>query len=149
MTDPLEDFYELIRTEMTVTLATAADGRVTMRLVSPVYYQDSILIFTAGDSTKYQQLKSNPLCCIAAGSVFAEAAAEFCGPTTLPDNARLRDAYSAKFPDAFTEDVRFGGRNAEFIRLHPIRITGWTFENDVPAEDGIPTIPFEVVLPKP
>lgn len=147
MTDILAHFYELIRTEMTIPLATAADGRVTMRLVSPVSYQNAILIFTAGDSTKYQQLKANPRCCIAVGSLFAEAAAEFCGPTSLSGNAPLRDAYSAKFPDAFAEDVLFGGRDAEFILLHPTRITGWTFENGALTGDGIPTIPVEIFPP--
>lgn len=138
----IEQFFEEIKKDMTVILATATNERVTMRVVSPVYFQDSVLIFTAKDSNKYSQLKENPRCCIAAGAFFAEATAKFCGDTMLADNKNLRDAYCEKFPDAFTEGAEFGGRHAEFILLNPTRLTGWMFQNDIPTEDGIPTIPF-------
>ena len=105
-----------------------------------------ILIFTARDSKKYQQLLANPTCCLATGFFFAEATAEFCGATMLPKNQKLRDAYTAKYPGAFDENVEFGGRDAEFLLLTPVRLTGWAFENDRPTETGIPTIPFEISL---
>lgn len=140
----LEQFYDLIRTEMGVILATGTMDSITMRLVSPVCYQGSILIFTDADSKKYQQLRSNPNCCISAGAFFAEAKAEFLGPAMTEKNKNLRDAYSEKFPDAFLEGVSFGGRNAEFLLLTPTKLSGWAFENDVPTEDGVPTIPFEI-----
>lgn len=143
----LEQFYEIIRNEMAIPLATSAGGRVTMRVVSPVLWEDSILIFTSADSKKYRQLQENPHCCVAAGPFFAEAAVEFCGATMLPENEKLRDAYCQKFPHAFDEGVEFGGRNAEFLRLRLLRLSGWAFENDVPTENGIPSIPFEIVIP--
>ncbi|MEA4964709.1 MAG: pyridoxamine 5'-phosphate oxidase family protein [Oscillospiraceae bacterium] len=142
----LELFFDAIKKEMAVTLATAAEGHVTMRLVSPVYDDGAILIFTAAETRKYQQLRLNPHCCIAVGNTFMEAAAEFCGACMLPENKGLRDAYCGKFPKAFDEGIRFGGRNAEFILLHPTRLTGWAFENDIPTENGVPTIPFEMLL---
>ena len=140
--DKREQFFETIKRDMTIVLATAAGESVTMRTVSPVYFEDAILIFTAIDSNKYQQLKKNPHCCIAAGAFFAEATAEFCGATMLAENQHLRDVYSEKFSGAFQEGVEFGGRNAEFILLKPQRLTGWMFENDTPVENGIPTVPF-------
>lgn len=140
----LEQFYDLIKTEMGVILATGTENSITMRLVSPVYYNGDILIFTAASSKKYQQLCENPNCCIAVGTFYAEAMVKFLGSTMEEKNKELRDAYSAKFPGAFDEDVMLGGRNAEFLLLTPTKLTGWSFEDDIPTADGIPTIPFEI-----
>ena len=144
--DKIEQFYDVIRKEMAVTLATSAEGFVTMRLVSPVLHQGGILIFTSPNSKKYRQLQANPRCGIAAGPFFAEAFAKFCGAAMLSGNAELRDAYCQKFPHAFEEGVEFGGRNADFLLLSPTRISGWAYENDIPTENGIPTIPFDIEL---
>lgn len=144
--DRVSRFYEEIKKEMGVTLATAAQERVTMRTVSPVYYKGDILIFTAPDSLKYRQLKENPNCCIAAGNFFAEARAEFLGATMAEANEERRNAYCEKFPGAFDEGVAMGGRDAEFIQFRLKKLTGWAYENDVPGEDGIPTIPFEIEM---
>ena len=122
-----------------------------MRTVSPTLYGEAILIFTHADSIKYRQLRVNRRCCISVESFFAEAEAEFRGSTLLSENKTLRDAYSVKFPDAFDENVAFGGRDAEFILLTPTRISGWMFENDALSTNGIPpipTVPFDVILPK-
>lgn len=145
--DKFEQFWAAIGREMAVTLATSAQGRVTMRVISPVAYEGKLLLFTAADSTKYQQLRENPCCCIATGLFFAEAHAEFCGATMLPEHEKLRAAYSEKFPGAFDEGLEFGGRHAEFLLLTPTRLTGWAFENDTPTPDGVPTIPFTLDFP--
>lgn len=121
-------FNEAVKTEMTATLATSAGGSVTMRLVSPVYYNGSILIFTAADSVKYKQLRKNPRCCPSVGGFFAEATAEFFGSTLLDGNQAMREAYAGKFPGAFDSGVEFGGRAAEFILLRPTRLSGGTYE---------------------
>lgn len=144
--DQIARFYEGIKTEMAVTLATASDGSVTMRLVSPVYEPDGILMFTAADSLKYRQLRANPNCCIAVAGMFAEATAEFLGATMLDANQARREAYCRKFPGAFDEGIPLGGRAAEFILLKPVRLKGWAFENDVPTADGVPTLPFEIEM---
>lgn len=141
-----EQFYNTIKAETGIILATGAKNSVTMRLVSPVFYNNAILIFTDASSRKYQQLSLNPNCCISAGIFYAEATAEFLGSTMSEKNKELRDAYCAEFPDAFTEGVEFGGRNAEFILLTPTKLTGWGFENDAPAADEVPSIPFEIML---
>lgn len=135
--EQLDNLWERVKKEEAALLATAAGGKVTMRTISPVYYKDSILIFTSRDSLKYQQLKDNPNCCVAVGGCFLEAKAEFLGHTMLDKNASYRDVYSAKFSDAFVENVAFGGRDAEFVLLKPTRVKGWEFEN------GVPTGPFE------
>jgi len=146
MMQKISRFYEAVKNSACATLATASKDHVTMRTVSPVSQDGGILIFTDPHSNKYRQLKANPRCCIAVGEYFAEATAEFCGETMLEANEKLREAYCAKFPDAFEEGVAGGGRDAEFILLTPTRLKGWAFENDVPTADGIPTVPFEIDL---
>lgn len=130
---------------MAVTLATASEGRVTMRVVSPVRWEKDVLIFTHGDSLKYRQLKANPRCCLAAGGFFAEAEAQFLGATMLDENQPYRERYTEKFPGAFDEGVAFGGRDTEFILLKPSKLSGWTVEKGAPAE-GVPTVSFELEL---
>ena len=141
-----ETFYAAIRNEMSIILATSANNSVTMRYVSPVYYHGNILIFTDASSKKYMQMKENPNCCLFAGGFFATATAEFFGSTMLDANEAMRAAYTAKFPGAFDEGVALGGRNAEFILLRPVKLSGWTFENDIPTADGSPNLPFEIEL---
>ncbi len=131
---------------MVMTLSTAANDSVTMRPVSPVLYENKILFFTAAESKKYQQMKANPHCCVSIGAFFAEAKVTFCGSTMLPENEELRSAYDAKFPGAFDEGMKFGGRDAEFILLIPEKLTGWTFEDGSLTGEGIPTVPFEIVM---
>ena len=144
--DKLEKFYNIIKKEETVTLATASGSEVTMRIVSPVYYEKDILIFTNSNSKKFQQLIENPNCCISAGEFFVQATAKFCGATMLPENENLRNAYCEKFPGAFDEGMEFGGRNDDFVLFTPTRLTGWAFKDDIPDESGIPTIPFAIDL---
>lgn len=144
--DQVSKFYGVIKKEMAVALATASGQRVTMRSVSPVYYEGGILIFTAPNSLKYRQLRDNPYCCVGAGGFFAEAKAVFLGATMLEANEGLRAAYCEKFPGAFDEGVALGGRAAEFLLLKPTKLTGWAFENNVPNAEGIPTVPFEIIM---
>ena len=146
MADWRAQFDAAIQTEMTMLLATAGAGGVSMRPVSPAPYGDAVLLFTHADSNKYRQLTENPRCCMAVGGMFAEAAATFCGPTMARENAALREAYAAKFPGAFDEGVAFGGRDAEFLLLHPKRLSGWAFENGALTGAGIPTTPFSQML---
>lgn len=138
--DNLQKIWESAKTEEGCILATSAGDRVTMRTVSPVYHQDAILIFTAPQSLKYQQLKENPNCCLALGGGYIEARAEFLGPTMDDKNGELREVYAAKFQGAFDEGIEFGGRASEFILLKPTLVKGWGFEN------GMPTGPFEYKL---
>jgi len=134
----VEKLWEVIKKEQEILLSTSANDRVTMRTVSPVYYQDAILIFTSPESLKYQQLKANPNCCIAVNSYIIEAKAAFLGHTMLEENTSLRNVYSQKYNDAFDEGIEFGGRAAEFILLKPINVKGWNFENNIPIS------PFEI-----
>lgn len=134
----VEKFWDSIKNDEMVVLATADGESVTMRVVSPVPYKDSILIFTDADSTKYRQLQQNPNCSMAVGSCFLEAKAEFFGPTMNDENAAMREAYSVKFNDAFVEGVPFGGRESEFVLFHPVRLSGWVMD-----EGGETGSPFE------
>lgn len=132
-----ERFWENVKQEERGLLATSAGGHVTMRTISPVYYDNAVLMFIGPGSTTLRQLRENPNCCLAAGGCFLEAKAEFLGAAMLEENAPLREAYVKKFPDAFDENAVFGGRSAEFVLLRPVLLKGWNFEN------GIPTGPFQ------
>lgn len=142
----VEKFYELIKKEIGVNLATSVNGNVSMRVISPVYFKGDILIFTAPTSRKYAQMKENPYCCIAAGGFFAEASVKFMGPTMLDENEELRAVYCEKMPGAFDVGTFQGGRESEFILIHPTKLSGWAFASEQPAENEIPSIPFEIAL---
>lgn len=137
MQNQLEKFWAAVKADEEMQLATALDGQVTMRTVSPVYHQDAILIFTGSQSLKYQQLQGNPRCCFTVGGFFVEAKAELLGPTMQPKNEALRQVYAAKFSGAFDEGIAYGGRDSDFVLFRPVRIKGWIMEN------GMPQGPFE------
>jgi hypothetical protein len=126
----LEKFYESVKTEEELLLATSAGGIVTMRTVSPVLYNDAILIFTSPTSRKYTQLKQNPNCALKVGIFFVEAEAEFLGATMLESNAALREVYTLKFKGAFDETLENNGVNAEFLLLKPKHIRGWLMDDN-------------------
>ena len=142
----LDQLWEKVNKEQAALLATSGNGNVTMRVVSPVYCNDAVLIFTDASSQKYCQLKENPYCCLAVGNVFVEAKAEFLGATMTQGNKELRKVYDEKFPGAFEEGMEHGGRNAEFILFHPVKIKGWAYENGSLEGHGIPVMPFEITL---
>lgn len=152
MEKEIESFLDSIKKGATITLATASEGHVTMRIISPVLYHQDVLFFTHCSTLKYKQLKTNPHCCIGSGMSFAEAKAEFLGDTLADQNKNLRTAYCEKFPDAFDEGAEFGGRDSEFILLRLTKLRGWAFaprDNSTPTEagpDAIPTHPFEINL---
>lgn len=141
-----ESFINYVKSEMAMTLATSDGSSVTMRLVSPVYYNGGILFFTSSGSEKYRQLLNNRNCCVSLGGFFAQATAELYGSTMLPENKEMRDAYSAKFPGAFDEGIKFGGRDSDFILLIPTRLSGWAFPDGSMSGDGVPTVPFDMEL---
>ncbi len=144
--DTITEFKQLVEKEMTIMLATCANNEVTMRVVSPVEYDGGILIFTSSHSKKYLQLKQNTNCCLACKTFFAQAKAEFLGPTMLDKNIAYRQAYEEKFPGAFSENVDFGGRDCDFIIFHLTKLSGWHYDNDHHSPDDVPTIPFEEII---
>ena len=142
----IDEFYEVIKKETEIILATSADNRVTMRVVSPVMCDEGILFFTWSDSRKFAQLRNNPKCCIAAGGFYAECEASFRGATMLDENSGLRAAYCVKFANAFDENVQYGGVGADFIVLKPTRLSGWAFKDGIPTEDGVPNETFDIEI---
>ncbi len=144
--DKIQEFFDDISKEMTMILATTNNDTVTMRLVSPVYYENKILIFTSPNSNKYKDMKLNPNCCVSLSDTFMQATAMFMGATMDDKNKELREAYSNKFKGAFDENIDFGGHNAEFILFEPKRLTGWTYSSSSITKDSIPDIPFEIDL---
>ncbi len=129
----MSDFFEYIKGEETAILATASDGIVTMRTVSPVCTGDAVLIFTSPQSCKYRQLKENPNCCLSVCGYYLQARAEFAGPAMQEENASLREIYDAKFPGAFDEGMEFGGRDSDFILFRPVSLSGWNPESGEPV----------------
>lgn len=121
----IEELYEIIKSSETAILATCSDNKVTMRTISPVFYENKILFFTNPKSNKYNQLKNNPNCCISIGNYFVEAISTLCGSTLLDSNSKLKEAYVDKFKDAFDEEADFGGNDSDFILLEPKKVTGW------------------------
>lgn len=133
----LEELYDLIKKSETAILATGTSNSVTMRTISPVYYENKILFFTNKNSLKYSQLQENPNCCISIGNYFVEAKANFLGSTMLDENKTLREVYDEKFPGAFSEDIDFGGRDSDFVMFDLIKVSGW-----IQNENGL--MPFSI-----
>lgn len=137
--EKIEEFYEKIKKEEEAVLATGTSNSVTMRTISPVYYDKKILFFTDKNSKKYNQLKENPNCCLYIDNFFVEAKAEFYGSTMNPENQKLKETYIEKFSDAFDENAEYGGITSDFIILTPTKIYGWD-----KTETGL--IPFNITL---
>lgn len=137
--DKLNELYELIKRDETVVLATGTSDSVTMRTISPVFYENKILFFTNKNSLKFSQLQTNPNCCILIGNFFVEAKATFYGSTMLDENEKLRKVYDEKFPGAFDENVDLGGRDSDFVIFDLIKASGWE-QN----ENGL--LPFSIEI---
>ena len=77
ITSQTAQFFQMHNDAQTMMLATASDASVTMRVISPVLYQNKILVFTFHKSVKFQQLETNPHCAIGVGTSFAETSAGY------------------------------------------------------------------------
>lgn len=125
----LTELCEAAKQSQTMILATTANDSVTMRTVSPVLYQEKILIFTSPKSRKYQQLQANPHCAFMINDIFVEATTQFLGATLAKENQAYQKAYLQKFNDAFDEKAAFNGCQAEFVLFTPQKITSWSFND--------------------
>lgn len=95
----------------TIALATCQDGKVTCRPISPMAYEGELLIRTDEDSRKAVQMKANPNVAASLGNDFyLTGTARFIGLCTdeaNPEVQKMKAAYAARWPGAFTDADEF------------------------------------------
>lgn len=96
-----EDIIRALEKEETLTLATCAGNRVTIRPMSHICQGLSVFFQTGGDSLKVRQIRENPNVALCVGTYELEGTAAFSGHPLDAENTFFAQRYKEKFPEAF------------------------------------------------
>ena len=95
---PCEDILAALASEKSIVLATAADGRVTTRIMSHVHDGMALYFQTGKDSLKAQQMRSNPHVAIHVAEYDMEGEATLLGHPLSEENSLFSALYREKHP---------------------------------------------------
>lgn len=116
-----------------LALATSLEDEVTVRPVGALAYGGELLIRTDEDSEKALQMKGNPRVAVSLGLEFyLRGQARFigkCSDTQSPEVLRAREAYTARWPDAFGEGDSFLSGKEVFIAIRPTHLSQWVYDD--------------------
>ena len=96
-----EEIIRALETEETLTLATCAGNRVTIRPMSHICQGLAVYFQTDRNSLKMQQIKENPNVALCVGTYELEGTAAFAGKPLDAENTFFAQLYKIKFPHAY------------------------------------------------
>ena len=107
-----EEVTHALETEKTLTLATCAGDRVTIRPMSHI--NEGLIVFfqTGKDSLKMRQIRENPNVALCIGTYEVEGTAIETGHPLSKENAFFARAYQAKHPGSYE---RYSGLEDEVV----------------------------------
>ena len=132
----IEQFHEVVQKEEMLYLATSANDKVTMRIVSPLLVDDKIIFYTGSHSNKYKQMEVNSNVAGQIGNYQFEGVVTFLGYFDLPENERIKNLYKEKYVGAFEHfmpgEIK---ENIEFVEISLAHVKAFIFEGEFPREE--------------
>ncbi|WP_239253853.1 pyridoxamine 5'-phosphate oxidase family protein [Listeria ilorinensis] len=113
----MEQFLETIENARVIYLSTNKAQKAIVRPVSPVRYNQSILIRTSELSSKVTQIRKDPHVSGICEAFHFEGTAHILGKINAPENRVLKQHYLQKFPDAFSSNDMMLTQDDIFIEI--------------------------------
>jgi len=126
-----DEIISALETETTLTLATCAENRVSIRPLSHINDGMDIYFQTGADSLKIQQIRKNHNVALCVGTYQIEGEAQVRGHPLDKDNAFFAHAYKAKHPDSFDLYSAFADEVVVRVTIH--RVTQWRYSVGKPV----------------
>jgi general stress protein 26 len=111
--------------------ATEADRQVTARSMSTIHHAGKVYFQTGPTTTKFDQIRQNPLVALCAGNVQVEGMARPLAHPLAPESRFFAEKYSELHPGSFKIYSHLPSNVV--IEVTPRRITFWKY-----TEDGKP-----------
>ena len=119
----LSAFFNEFGSGRTMVLSTAADGRVSSRMMSVVLIDGEFCFQTDITLPKYSQLKANPRAALCIDNIQIEGECRELGHPL--DNEAFRKAFSERFKGSF--DAYTSLKNERLFALAPRYIERWVY----------------------
>ena len=126
-----EEVVSALETEATLTLATCADNRVTIRYISHINDGLDIYFQTGVDSLKIQQIRTNSNVALCVGTYQIEGTAKEHGHPLASENIFFATAYEKKHPDSFQNYSAYPDEIVVCVTIQ--RITQWRYIGGKPC----------------
>ena len=125
-----EEVIRTLETEKTLTLATCAGSRVTIRPMSHI--NDGLTVFfqTGSDSLKIRQIKENPYVALCVGTYQIEGVAIGIGHPLAVENEFFATAYKEKHPGSYERYSALEDEIVVKVTIH--RVKQWRYVNGKP-----------------
>ena len=125
------DWMERTRLMILATCAaTDSNRQVTARSMSTIHYAGKVY-FQTGPTTKFDQMRQNPLVALCAGNVQVEGMARLLAHPLAPECRFFAEKYSELHPGSFKTYSHLP--TAVVVEVTPRRFTFWKY-----TEDGKP-----------
>jgi len=127
----VNEVIHALETEKTLTLATCAGNRVTIRPMSHI--NDGLLVYfqTGTDSLKMQQIRKNPHVALCVGTYEIEGMASELGHPFMEENSFFVRMYKEKHPELYERYTAFSDEIVVKVVIHNVR--QWRYVDGEPA----------------
>ena len=126
-----KEVIQVLEREKTLTLATCAGNRVTIRPMSHISNGMTILFQTGVNSLKMQQIRVNPSVAICVGTYEIEGTAVEVGHPLEKDNEFFAKTYREKHPDSFEKYSAYDDEVVVMVTVKCVR--QWRYNNGQPV----------------
>ena len=126
-----KEVIQTLEREKTLTLATCAGNRVTIRPMSHISDGMTILFQTGVNSLKMQQIRVNPNVAICVGTYEIEGTAAEAGHPLEKENEFFAKTYREKHPESFEKYSAYGDEVVVVITVK--RVRQWRYNNGQPV----------------
>jgi len=126
-----DEIILVLKTEVTLILATSADNRVTIRPVSHINDGMDVYFQTSINSLKIQQIRANNTVALCVGTYQIEGVAEVLRHPLDKENSFFAQAYEAKHPAYFRLYSAYSDEVVVRVTIH--RATQWRYYDGKPV----------------
>ena len=127
-----EEVINALQTESTLTLATCAGNRVTIRPISHINDGMIVLFQTGIHSLKISQIKENPSVALCVGTYQIEGIAEIRGHPLSDENRHFAVEYKRKHPSAYEKYSAYP--DEVVVKVDIKRVKQWRYVDGKPCE---------------
>jgi len=125
-----EEIISVLEKERTLTLATSAGDRVTIRPMSHINDGKDVYFQTSADSLKIRQIKVNKNVALCVGTYQIEGVAQILGHPLSKENSSFAQAYKLKHPDSYELYSTYDDEVVVHISIR--RVSQWKYIDGKP-----------------
>lgn len=129
----LKQLEHTLHTAEVIYLSTSIQDVVSSRPVSPLNIGLRLFVRTSAASRKAKEMTLNPNIAVCAGNFYFTGKAKPLGSVYDDENAEIKTAYIARYPNSFGKEDEFIQSDEAFFELTMENVSEWVFVDGNPA----------------